>query len=93
MIRKVLFLYKTPRERAYRDWEGGKGPDTILYGANHLEKLGFDLKIYDFAFSKSNPLLWLFYPVQYLAGKLTVPAARETVTWPSSRGWRRASNV
>lgn len=71
MIKKVLFLYKTPRKQVYIDKKKGIGPDTILYGANHLEDFGFDLKIYDWAFSKFNPLLWLFYPVQLVAGKMT----------------------
>ena len=71
MIKKVLFLYKTPRKQVYIDKKNGIGPDTILYGANHLENFGFDLKIYDWAFSKFNPFLWMFYPVQFMAGKLT----------------------
>lgn len=71
MIKKVLFLYKTPRKHVYRDWRSGKGPDTILYGANNLETLGYNVDIFDISFSKLNPLRWLFYPLQFIAAKRT----------------------
>ena len=71
MQKKILFLYKTPRKQVYRLWKLGKGPDTILYGANHLEKLGYNVKFFDFAFSKRNPLIWLFYPIHLMVAKTT----------------------
>ena len=71
MPKKVLFLYKTPRKEVYRLWKSKKGPDTILYGANHLEKLGYDVNFFDIAFSKLNPLRWLFYPIHLIAAKTT----------------------
>ena len=71
MQKKILFLYKTSRKQVYRLWKLGKGPDTILYGANHLEKLGYNVKFFDFAFSKLNPLIWLFYPIHLMAAKTT----------------------
>jgi len=70
-VKKLLFLYKTPRWNVYKNWERGKGPDTILYGANHLKKLGYDVDFYDFAFSKLNPLRWIFYPFYWIAAKRT----------------------
>ena len=71
MIKKVLFLYKTPRKKVYRDWVEGKGPDTILYGANNLEKLGYKVDFFDISFSYLNPIRWLFYPLQFAAAKRT----------------------
>lgn len=62
-MKKLLFLYKTPREKIYKNWETGKGPDTILYGSNHLKKLGYKVDFYDFTFSKFNPVRWIFYPI------------------------------
>lgn len=71
MINKALFLYKTPRNKIYKDYKKGVSPDTILYGANHIENSGLKIKISDRAFSKLNPFLWLFYPVQFFAGRKT----------------------
>lgn len=71
MVNKVLFLYKTPRKKIYKDYKNGVSPDTILYGANHIERSGLNVKLSDKAFSKRNPFLWLFYPVQLIAGKIT----------------------
>jgi len=68
-VKKLLFLYKTPRWNVYKNWERGKGPDTILYGANHLKKLGYKVDFYDFTFSKFNPARWIFYPIFLLIRK------------------------
>lgn len=62
-MKKLLFLYKTPRWKVYKNWRQGNGPDTILYGANHLRQLGFKVDFYDFTFSIFNPVRWLFYPI------------------------------
>ena len=70
-MQKALFLYKTPRKEVYELWKSKKGPDTILYGANHLEELGYDVKFFDIAFSKLNPLRWLFYPIHLITSKTT----------------------
>ena len=68
-MKKLLFLYKTPRWNTYKNWKRGKGPDTILYGANHLKKLGYKVDFYDFTFSKFNPARWIFYPIFLLIHK------------------------
>ena len=70
-MKKVLFLYKTPRKKIYEDWRAGNGPDTTLYGANQLEKLGYNVNFFDVAFSKLNPLRWFFYPIHLMAAKTT----------------------
>jgi glycosyltransferase involved in cell wall biosynthesis len=71
MCNKIIYLYKTPREQTYNYWESGKGPDTILYGANRLRQLGYKVKFSDISFSNFNLIRWLFYPIQYLAARLT----------------------
>lgn len=70
-MRKVLFLYKTPRKKIYNDWLAGRGPDTTLYGANQLEKLGYKVDFYDTAFSKLNLLRWIFYLLHLITAKRT----------------------
>src|SRR4030042_3308766 len=70
-MKKVLFLYKTPRKKVYKEWLDGKSSDTILYGANQLERLGYIVDFYDIAFSRFNPIRWLFYSVQLVAAKTT----------------------
>lgn len=70
-MKRILFLYKTPRKKIYSDWLKGIGSDTTLYGANQLEKLGCKVDFYDIAFSKLNLLRWLFYPVHLIAAKKT----------------------
>ena len=69
--KKILYLYKTPRKNIYSDWKSGIGPDTALYGANHLEKLGYKVDIFDLGFSKLNPFRWLTYPFHFIFAKAT----------------------
>ena len=71
MRKKILYLYKTPRRKVYKLYKSGKWPDTILYGANQLENLGYDVEFFDLSFSKLNPLRWLCYPIQLLSAKFT----------------------
>jgi len=70
-VRKIFFLYKTPRTKIYKEWLKGLSPDTILYGANHFEKLGFKVFFSDFSYSPLNIFHWIFYPIQYVAAKRT----------------------
>ena len=71
MPKTVLFLYKTPRKEVYRLWKSKKGPDTILYGANHLEKFGYKAEFFDISFSIVNPIRWICYPIHLVAAKTT----------------------
>ncbi len=68
---KIVYLYKTPRKKIYKKWEKGEYPDTILYGANQLEKLGYQVDFFDISFSNLNPMRWLFYPIQLISAKTT----------------------
>lgn len=68
-MKKLLFLYKTPRWGIYKNWKQGEGPDTILYGANHLKKFGYKVDFFDFTFSKFNPVRWIYYPIFLLIRK------------------------
>jgi len=70
-MKKVLFLYKTPRKKIYDDWKDKKGPDTILYGLNHLKKFGYRADFFDTGFYMVNPLRWLSYLINLIAGKTT----------------------
>lgn len=70
-MKKLLFLYKTPRWGIYKNWKQGEGPDTILYGANHLKKFGYKVDFFDFTFSKFNPVRWIYYPIFLLIRKVS----------------------
>ena len=61
MAKKILFVYRTPRGRVYREWQKGRGPDSLLFGANHLKKMGYRVDFFDSAYSPLN----FFHPVLY----------------------------
>ena len=60
--KKILFVYRTKRKHVYENWKRNKGPDSILFGGNHLRKLGYKVDIFDNAYSAFN----LYHPLFYL---------------------------
>lgn len=60
-MKKVLFLYRTPRKEIYNQWRAGKGPDSLLFGANHLIRIGYKVDFFDSSYSLLNPFHPLFY--------------------------------
>jgi len=64
--KKLLFVYRTPRKKVYEDWQKGKRPDSLLFGANHLEKMGYQVDFFDTAYSPLNIFHPLFYPLEHL---------------------------
>ena len=64
-MKKVLFVYRTPRKKIYQDWKKDKGPDSLLFGANHLKKMGYYVDFYDYAYSPLNLFHPLFYPLEH----------------------------
>lgn len=59
---KILFVYRTRRLPAEFVWKKGKGPDSLLFGFNHLQKMGYDVEFFDDAYSPLN----LYHPLFYL---------------------------
>lgn len=63
--KRILFVYRTPRGRVCREWQKGKGPDSLLFGANHLGKMGYQADLFDSAYSPLNFYHPLFYPLEH----------------------------
>lgn len=64
-MKKVLFVYRTQRKKVYQDWKKGKGPDSLLFGANHLKNMGYKIDLFDSAYSPLNLFHPLFYPLEH----------------------------
>lgn len=64
-MKKVLFVYRTSRKAVLEDWKKGKGPDSLLFGANHLEKMGHKIDFFDYSYSPLNLLHPIFYPFEH----------------------------
>lgn len=47
IIVKVLYLYRSERTSVLTEWQEGAGPDTALYGLNHLRKYGIQGDFFD----------------------------------------------
>lgn len=69
-MKKVFFLYKTRRRDIYNNWKRGEGPDTLLYGFNHMEKFGFQATFSDLGFTRLNPIWVLSYPLYLIMAKV-----------------------
>lgn len=65
-LKKILFVYRAPRGKVYQDWQKGQGPDSLLFGFNHLKKMGYQVDFYDTAYSPLNIFHPLFYPLEHL---------------------------
>lgn len=63
--KKVLFVYRTQRQNIYKQWEKGNMPDSLLFGANHLIKMGYKVDFFDSAYSPFNIFHPLFYPFEH----------------------------
>ena len=64
-MKKVLYVYRTPRKAVYENWKNGKGPDSLLFGANHLEKMGYQVNFFDSAYSPLNFFHPFLYPLEH----------------------------
>lgn len=65
MAKKILFVYRTPRKHVFNKWRRGQGPDGLLFGANHLQRMGYTVDFFDDAYSPLNLLHPLFYPLEH----------------------------
>lgn len=63
--KKILFVYRTVRSKVYKDWQKGKGPDSLLFGLNHLVKMGYRVEFFDSAYSPFNIFHPLLYPFEH----------------------------
>jgi len=63
--KKILFVYRTKRIPAYQAWRKNLGPDSLLFGFNHLKKMGYKVDFFDDAYSPLNFYHPLFYPLEH----------------------------
>lgn len=56
--KKILFVYRTPRKKVTH-------PDSLLFGANYLKKMGYNVDFTDLAYSPLNFFHPLFYPLEH----------------------------
>ena len=63
--KKLLFIYRTPRKNIYEDWQRGKSPDSLLFGFNHIKKMGYDVDFFDTAYTPLNIFHPIFYPFEH----------------------------
>lgn len=63
--KKILFVYRTKRQEILSQWQKGKGPDSRLFGANHLKKMGYKVDFFDTSYTLLNPFHPLFYPFEH----------------------------
>src|SRR3990167_2991918 len=63
--KKVLFVYRTTRGKVYDSWRQGRGSDSLLFGANHLEKMGYNVDFFDSAYSPLNFFHPFLYPLEH----------------------------
>ncbi|GEM_PF-6038707 len=64
-MKKILFVYRTRRSQTLNSWKAKKGPDSLLFGFNHIEKLGYQADFFDGAYSPLNPYHPLFYLLEH----------------------------
>lgn len=62
--KKILFVYRTPRKKVNR-------PDSLLFGANHLKKMGYNIDFTDAAYSSFNIMHPIFYPLEHAIIKVS----------------------
>lgn len=64
-MKKIIFVYRTKRKQVLEDWKKGRSPDSLLFGFNHLQKMGYDVDFFDDAYSPFNLYHPLFYPFEH----------------------------
>ena len=60
----IFYLYSQPRQKWERQVKQGRMPDHVLYGLNHLRRLGHQVTYSDAGFSRFNLLKWPISPLQ-----------------------------
>ena len=65
MSKKTIFIYRTKRLPALNAWKRGEGPDSILFGFNHMKKFGISADFFDIGYSPLNILHPMFYPLEH----------------------------
>ena len=68
---KILYVYRTARKEIFTNAKKHLEPDHLLYGANHLQKLGFQIEFSDIAYSPVNLLHLFLLPLERVLIKIT----------------------
>ena len=66
MKKRVLYVYRGPREVILSDALKGLTPDSMLFGLNHLRTLGYHVDFFDDAFLRLNVFKPLFFPLEQI---------------------------
>lgn len=64
-LKNILFVYRTPRGKVLQDWQKREGPDSLLFGFNHLKEMGYRVDFFDSAYSPVNFFHPLLYPLEH----------------------------
>src|SRR3990167_2246496 len=65
MDKKAIFIYRTKRQPVLNAWKRGKGPDSILFGFNHMKKFVIAADFFDIGHSPLNIFHPMFYPIEH----------------------------
>ena len=65
MKKRILYVFRTPREHILTDVKRGLAPDSMLFGLNHLREMGYQVDFFDFSYSLFNPIHPIFYPIEH----------------------------
>ncbi len=68
---KILFVFRTMRMPFYPGAKKGEEPDHLLYGMNHLKKMGHKVYFSNIAYNKLNLLRIILFPLQAIILKST----------------------
>src|SRR3989344_1000901 len=68
---KILYVYRTARKEIFTNAKKHLEPDHLLYGANHLQKLGFQIEFSDIAYSPVNLLHLFLLPLERVLISIT----------------------
>lgn len=68
---KILYVYRTARREVFANAKKHLEPDHLLYGANHLQKLGFETEFSDIAYAPLNLLHLFLLPLEKFLIKAT----------------------
>ncbi len=65
MKKKILYVFRTPRNHILIDTKKGLVPNSMLFGLNHLREFGYQVDFFDYSYSLLNFFHPLLYPFEH----------------------------
>lgn len=65
MKKKSIFVYRTKRLPILNTWQRKEGPDSRLFGFNHIQKMDVDANFFDIGYSPLNVFHPALYPLEH----------------------------